>query len=124
MEWNADETPVAARENTDDQEIMYVNHTSVPDQLLNKVVGFNRRIRVIPVENMSMIYVIYNMVRSNFVQCWDACERTDAVRNKISTCVSATAVRCIAEYYGTSAGRVYFDEIRVLSCNDRLFARR
>lgn len=128
MEWqdyfSDNESTVGHIQNVyNDRETMNMNCVIDAEHVHKKIIGSNRRVRIVPIENLSVIHLIYNMVRSNFIMCWNSCEQIPTQRNKISSCITATAVRCIREYYKTSFGLLYFDEIQVLSCNDRLFTR-
>lgn len=89
----------------------------------NAIIGSNRKIRVVPVENLNVIYNIYTMVRRNFLKCWRPVLTDTGIPQKISTCLSVTLKMSIAEYYNTTYGLNYFDKIELTSCDNRLFTR-
>lgn len=118
-----------------DQEKLNKNHSS-PESLYvdcvfddvsvkNMIIGSNRKIKVVPVENLSIIYNIYSTVRANFIKCWRTILSRPAIeiKLKISTCLTMTLKMTIQEYYKTNYGQNYFEIVEFISCNNKLFTQ-
>lgn len=100
-----------------------LDYVENPEDIANKLFGSNRRVKIVPVENLGIIYNIWYMVRKYFLRVWPTCCNNTDDPSAISTCIISTLKLCIDEHYRTSYGRSYFDTVKYVSCNDRLFVR-
>lgn len=111
--------------NHSNPESLYVDCVFDDASVKNMIVGSNRKIKVVPVENLGIIYSIYSIVRANFIKCWNAILSRPAIeiKSKISTCLTMTLKMTIQEYYKTNYGQNYFEIVEFISCNNKLFTQ-
>lgn len=128
--YNNDDRVLYDDDNNDELNLAHTNPETLnmdcvfdENHIMNRVIGSNRRIKIVPMENMSVIYNIYSLVRQNFLQQWRAALTVTNVRHRVSTCVAKTLRCVIDQYYTTSYGKSYFDKIELISCDNRLFNR-
>lgn len=99
-----------------------IKYTNDP-HAINKTIGVNKKIRLIPSSNNNLIYDIYSLVRKQFLKFNVVTNQNCSLSTSDwSSIVLKTVINSLADYYHSDiALRGYFDEIIPISCNGKLF---